>query len=82
MSYFWLEEKEIPETLYHSWVSILIYNLAKKAFNLAGEKLSQQIKWVGFYDYFTSGKVSTNCFISVNTYDTTTLSPPGAVTTL
>ena len=44
MGYFWMTDKVVPETLYHSWVSILIYNLAKKAFSLAGEKLAATIK--------------------------------------
>jgi hypothetical protein len=40
MSYFWLTLQVVPDTLYMSWIAVLIYNLSKKLFTFLYEKVN------------------------------------------
>jgi len=44
MCYFWCKDKAVPDTLYNSWIAVLLYNFSKKICVLAYEKMVTTIK--------------------------------------
>jgi len=40
LTWFWLTERVVPDTLYSSWIAVLLYNLSKKLFTFLYEKVN------------------------------------------